>query len=259
MALFTTWWPIIGLALMRPLGAMLLMPVFGTSVLGGSLIRNSLALMASLPVLPLFSSLQLPDPKQASAAYIGLLIGEFGIGLLLGFSAAIIFWAMDLAGFTLDTLRGASMAGVLNPLMGGQSSPLGMLFSQLLSVLFLVSGGFHAFLSALYQSYDNLPPGSSWTWGSQFIPFLSTLWLQVYTIGLRFAMPAVVIMVLIDLGLGLINRSAQQLNVFSLAMPIKSLAALLMLIISIQSGLLALQDHMIQFHGGLLNVLQVRP
>ena len=34
MALFTTWWPIIGLALMRPLGAMLLMPVFGTSVLG---------------------------------------------------------------------------------------------------------------------------------------------------------------------------------------------------------------------------------
>ena len=45
------------------------------------------------------------------------------------------------------------------------------------------------------------------------------------------------VMVLADLSLGLINRSAQQLNVFFLAMPIKSALALLLLLISLPYAL----------------------
>ncbi|MBP1398103.1 flagellar biosynthetic protein FliR, partial [Yersinia pestis subsp. pestis] len=42
---------------------------------------------------------------------------------------------------------------------------------------------------------------------------------------------------LADLSLGLINRSARQLNVFFLAMPIKSALALFLLLISLPYGL----------------------
>lgn len=250
------WWPLLGVAMMRPLGAMLLLPLFGSSVLGGTLTRNALALMATLPALPMLAPLVLPDPITAPASYVLILASEMALGLMLGFSAAIPFWALDMAGFVLDTMRGASMAGVFNPLIGGQSSPLGGLFSQLAAVLFMALGGFHALLSSLYASYQQLPPGLGWHWAAGFVPLLQREWHTLYVLALGFAMPAMVMMVLIDLALGLINRSVQQLNVFTLSMPIKSAMTLLMLIIGLQFGLsdvLARFDH---FDGGLLRMLE---
>ncbi|WP_342356801.1 type III secretion system export apparatus subunit SctT [Chromobacterium violaceum] len=256
MAELERWWPLLGMALARPLGAMLLMPLFGPSMLGGTLIRNTLALMAAMPVLPWLAGAALPNPMLAPGVYVWLLCSELAIGLLLGFSAALPFWAADAAGFVLDTLRGASMAGVLNPLLGGQSSPMGALLSQLLATLFLILGGFHAFLSALYASYLQLPPGAGWQWSSGFLPFLLSEWRALYMLALGFALPTVVVMVLVDLALGLINRSVQQLNVFSLSMPIKSALALLMLIIALQFSLSGALERFSGFDGGLARQLE---
>ncbi|MFB2875236.1 type III secretion system export apparatus subunit SctT [Aeromonas jandaei] len=246
------WWPLLGVAMMRPLGAMLIFPLFGTSILGGALIRNTLALMATLPILPMLSTLVLPNPMQEPSHYVLVLAAELMMGLMLGFSAAIPLWALDTAGYIIDTMRGASMAAIFNPLLGGQSSPMGALFSQLAGVLFMALGGFHALLRALFSSYDRLQPGQSWHWGSGFLPLLEQLWHQLYTLALGFAMPAMVIMVLIDLALGLINRSAQQINVFTLSMPIKSVMVLLMLIMALPFALSGILDHFVQFDGGLI-------
>ena len=250
------WWPLLGIAMMRPLGAMLFLPLFGTSMLGGTLARNALALVATFPALPLLASLVLPNPLQEPARYGLILASELALGGLLGFSAAIPFWALDMAGFVLDTMRGASMAGVFNPLLGGQSSPLGALFSQMAAVLFMVCGGFHALLSALYASYQALAPGAGWHWAANFLPMLQHEWHLLYVLTLGFAMPGMVMMVLIDLGLGLINRSVQQLNVFTLSMPIKSAVVLLMLIIGLQFGLSDVLSRFAHFDGGLIRLLE---
>ncbi|MBV8048515.1 MAG: flagellar biosynthetic protein FliR, partial [Paludibacterium sp.] len=125
MGTLTVWLPLLFVAAMHPLGVMLLMPVFSNAMLGSALVRNALALMATLPVLPLMTTLQVPDPWQQPAVFAWLVASELAIGFLLGFSASVPFWAIDAAGYVLDTLRGASIAGVLNPLMSGaQSSPL---------------------------------------------------------------------------------------------------------------------------------------
>ncbi|WP_199065425.1 type III secretion system export apparatus subunit SctT [Chitinimonas sp. BJB300] len=250
------WLPLLGIAMMRPLGVMLMVPLFSPTALGGSLIRNALALMATFPILPLLLPMTLPDPVLASGSYAMLMTSELVIGLMMGFSAAIPFWAVDMAGFVLDTLRGASMAGVFNPLAGGQSSPLGALFSQLVTVLFLVLGGFRALLDSLFHSYVLLPPGDSWHWSKQFVPFLIREWQTLYTLMLGFAMPALVMIVIVDLALGLLNRSVQQLNVFSLSMPIKSVVVLLMLIISIQFGFTDVINRFLHFDGGLVQMLE---
>lgn len=250
------WWPLVGVAMMRPLGVMLIFPLFGTAMLGGTLIRNSLALITTLPVLPLLSTLVLPNPMQEPLYYALMLAGELGIGMMLGFSAAIPLWALDMAGFVIDTMRGASMAGIFNPMLGGQSSPMGSLFSQLAGVLFMMMGGFHTLLLALFTSYEHLLPGHQWYWGSGFLPLLDQLWYQLYTLALVFAMPAIVMMVLIDLALGLINRSAQQLNVFILSMPIKSIMVLLMLIMVLPFAFSGVLDYFARFDGGLIPHLE---
>ncbi|QQE08664.1 flagellar biosynthetic protein FliR [Cupriavidus sp. ISTL7] len=70
-----------------------------------------------------------------------------------------------------------------------------------------------------------------------------------------FALPALVVMVLIDAALGLVNRSAQQLNVFFVAMPIKSALALFVLAIGMSYALGAFQQRFDAFGGVVANLL----
>lgn len=43
---------------------------------------------------------------------------------LIGFCAAVPFWAVDMAGFLLDTLRGATMGTIFNSTMEAETSLL---------------------------------------------------------------------------------------------------------------------------------------
>ncbi|CAI8743375.1 Secretion system apparatus protein SsaT [Pseudomonas chlororaphis] len=236
MEALTQWLPVLGLCMLRPLGVMIMVPLFNQSTLGGPLVRNALALVIALPMVALVDTWPQLDAARQQASvqgYVLLIAGELCIGVLLGFCAAIPFWAMDMAGFLIDTLRGASMASVLNPMLGQQSSLLGILFTQVFGVLFLMAGGFNLLIESIYRSYASLPPGEVFRLGPGFPDFLSHQWQLAYELCLRFSMPAIVAILLVDLALGLINRSAQQLNVFFLSMPIKSAFAILMLIISV--------------------------
>ncbi|MCC3703320.1 type III secretion system export apparatus subunit SctT [Rouxiella badensis] len=227
--MWTHWMPIVGMCMLRPLGVFLLMPLFSSANLGGALNRSALLLVIALPMLPVYSDWQSPT---SAMGYVMLAVGELCIGLIIGFCAAIPFWALDMAGFLIDTMRGSSMASVLNPMLGQQSSLFGIFFTQLFSVLFLMSGSFNELIDAIYQSYVTLPPGGTLSFGPDGLAFIGRQWRLMYELCLRFSMPAIVVIMLVDMAMGLINRSAQQLNVFFLAMPIKSAFALLMLVIS---------------------------
>ncbi|MGF6401584.1 type III secretion protein T [Pseudomonas frederiksbergensis] len=237
MEVLTQWLPIVGLCMLRPLGVMLMVPLFNQAALGGTLVRNALVLMIALPLIPLhdtWPTLEAVRQNATAGRYLILIVGELSIGLLMGFCAAIPFWAMDMAGFLIDTLRGSSMASVLNPLLGEQSSLFGILFTQIFGVLFLVSGGLNQLIAGIYHSYTALPPGEVFHFGLGFLAFLSQQWQLTYELCLRFSMPAIVVILLVDMALGLVNRSARQLNVFFLSMPIKSAFVLLMLVMSLE-------------------------
>ncbi|CNJ53299.1 EscT/YscT/HrcT family type III secretion system export apparatus protein [Yersinia aldovae] len=220
----------VAVAMMRPLGLTLLFPLLQSGNLGSPLIRNGVLLAVMLPMLPLIHAQVEIHPGWG---WLNLIPGEMLIGLLLGFCAAIPFWAVDMAGFLIDTLRGATMGTVFNPAMSVQTSILGLLFSQFLCALFFMTGGFNLLLSALYDSYHYFPPGNVLQFNSTFFNFLLTEWQMLYRLCLSFSLPAVLSMVLADLALGLLNRSAQQLNVFFLSMPIKSALALFLLLLSL--------------------------
>lgn len=218
------------LVMMRPLGLTLLFPLLQTGNLGSTLIRNGVLLAIALPVLPVFYT---QPVIHHGWSWLSVIPGELVIGLMLGFCAAIPFWAVDMAGFLIDTLRGATMGTVFNPAMSVQTSIFGLLFSQFLCALFFITGGFSQLLTALYGSYHYLPPGKALAFNVPFLHFLLAQWRVLYQLCLSFSLPAVLCMMLADLALGLLNRSAQQLNVFFLSMPVKSALALLLLLLSL--------------------------
>lgn len=229
--------PVLALVMLRPLGMLSVMPIFSARALGGALIRNALVIVMALPALPM----QMPHAEAfdrlSQLALTLLVLQEISIGLMLGFCATIPFWAIDMASTVIDTVRGTSMASVLNPMMEEQSSVFGVLFTQVLAALFLVTGGLHTMLTALYTSYETLPPLQGWHIGTAFPAFIAHQWQLMLELSIGFALPSIVVMVLVDAALGLVNRSAQQLNVFFVAMPIKSALALFVLAVGMSYAL----------------------
>ncbi|RJY17638.1 EscT/YscT/HrcT family type III secretion system export apparatus protein [Parashewanella spongiae] len=223
------------LAMMRPIGMLLLLPLFKGGAMGTALVRNGLVIIFAFPAIPKLMDMQ---PYLLEANYlelIGLYLKEFSIGLIIGFCAAVPFWAIDMSGFLIDTMRGSSLSTVLNPLLGAESSIYGIFFTQVLSAIFLASGGMNFLLSGMYHSYTILPPGEGFFLAnnSAFFEFIMNEWRFMNALFMGFSMPAMVIMLLTDTAFGLVNRSAQQLNVFFLSMPVKSVMILLLMIYSL--------------------------
>ncbi len=161
-----------------------------------------------------------------------LLCKEAFVGFVLGFLLAIPFWAFEAVGFLIDNQRGASIASTLNPLTGNDSSPLGILFNQAFIVFFFVAGGFMLILGLLYDSF-RLWPVFEWapTLKADTMPLLLAQLDRLMRLCMLYGAPVLVAMFLSELGLALVSRFVPQLQVFFLAMPIKSALALMVLIV----------------------------
>lgn len=226
------WLIVLAVAFIRPLGLSLLLPLLKTGSLGTALLRNGVLISLTFPVLPIIYQQHIFIHVGKDYSWLGLITGEVIIGFLIGFCAAVPFWAVDMAGFLLDTLRGATMGTIFNSTMEAETSLFGLLFSQFLCVIFFISGGMEFILNILYESYQYLPPGQDLLFGREFLKYIQIEWRTLYQLCISFSIPAIICMVLADLALGLLNRSAQQLNVFFFSMPLKSILVLLMLLIS---------------------------
>lgn len=222
----------LGLTQPRILAMFIALPIFASQLLPG-LLRLGLAVgIGVLAAPPLVA--QLPQLPQG-VGLVGLLCKEAMLGFAIGYLLAIPFWAFEAIGFFIDNQRGASIGATLNPLTGNDSSPLGILFNQAFMVFVFASGGFLLMLGALYQSFVVWPvlqwqpalhAGSSGVATDAWLGQLDGL---VRT-ALLLSAPAIIAMFLAELGLALVSRFAPQLQVFFLAMPIKSALALFVLV-----------------------------
>ncbi len=218
----------LALALPRLFALFALLPIFSRQILPG-LLRNAVAAALVVPVaIHLMPAVQAAPPD--AAALLGIVAKEAVIGLVLGYLLAIPFWALEAVGFLIDNQRGASIAATVNPLTGHDSSPLGILFNQAFIVFFFAAGGFVLLLELVYESYR--------LWGVlDWMPVLrmdatgAALGMldRMVRLGLLLAAPVMVAMFLAEVGLALVSRFAPQLQVFFLAMPVKSALAMLML------------------------------
>lgn len=141
----------------------LVAPFFGASVVTGQ-VRLVLVLALYLPLHPMIVGSLSPEASLSAALSLEtggrlalLLCKETLLGLMIGFLGGMAFWAVQSAGFFIDNQRGASMAEGTDILSGEQSSPMGQLLFQSLTCLFYASGAFLAFVGVIYASYELWP------------------------------------------------------------------------------------------------------
>jgi len=216
----------------RMIAVFAMLPIFNPTVLPGR-IRTAFAGSLVLFLYPVYSNGVVLDDFTGLELGV-ILIKEVVIGLLIGFGVSIVFWAVEAAGFFIDNQRGSTMASSVDPLTGSQTSPLGIFLMQVITVFFMVGGGFFVMLMAVYESYVLLPV-------FQFVPnlnpegaryFISILD-RIMALAVVLAAPALIAMFLAELGLGFVSRFAPQLNVFFLSMPVKSAVGIFILLLYI--------------------------
>lgn len=212
----------VALTLPRIVAAFLVLPLM-TAETVPSLVRNSFYVSLAILVYPLAVAAS-PATGLISGADWGLVLGkEIFIGLLIGFCFGIVFWALGAAGSVMDTKVGATMAMEMDPISGQQGSLTQVFLMQLATWLFMVSGAFMVFLDLLMSSYTIWPVASLLPpLKAGGMDFFVGQFSYLMTAVLVLSAPALVVMSLVDISLGLVNRYAQQLNVFALAMPIKA-------------------------------------
>jgi len=210
----------VALTLPRIAAAFLVLPLLSSDDMPAT-VRNSFFVSLGLIVLPIAQQTTVAPVHGLPIA--ALVVKEIFIGLCIGYAFGLIFWAIGNVGNLIDTKTGSTLASVVDPLAGHQTSLSGAFLSRFASWLFLASGGFLVFLETLLGSYAVWPPSSP-------LPilhragevFFAGLLDEMMAVTLMLAAPALVVLFLIEIAFGLINRYAQQLNVIALASSVKT-------------------------------------
>jgi type III secretion protein T len=232
----------------------LLMPLLSPQTVP-AMVRNSIFLVFGLAVLtmqPQVAQMTLP-----TAQWILLFGKEALVGVVIGFFFATMLWAFEAAGQIIDTKVGATMAQVVDPLSGHQTSLNGEFLGRLANFVFMFSGGLLLLVGTILDSFVIWPIGS-------LTPVLTMSSLSLFegeftrlmTLAVLFASPVLVVLFVTDGALGLVNRYAPQLNVFSLSLSIKAWLATLIILIMMTGLVQTLLNEIMGRHDTVLEVLK---
>lgn len=210
-------WPFL-----RTSAMLLAAPLFGARTLPVR-VRVLLAVALSVLIAPLA-----PMPTSIdilSAAGLLIAAQQVGIGVAMGFILTMVFSVFAQAGESIALGMGLGFASINDPQNGLSIPVVSQYYVVVATLVFLSFNGHVMLIDMLVQSFHALPVGTegiaarSWRevafWGA-----------RMYAGAVLVALPAVVSLLLVNLGFGVITRSAPQLNIFAVGFPIMILVGL---------------------------------
>ena len=200
-------------------------PFFG----GSSVPLQVRIIMAVLLGVAVVTTVEVPD-WQAFAGLNGLqvILTELAIGISSGLILTIWFSAALLAGEKIASSAGLGFAAQIDPDSGGQTPVVSKTFSLFLTVIFLSWNGHLLVLRAVADSYTYLPVGAMPAFPvliQSGIAAAGSMFLAATIIML----PLTAFLMAINLVIGVITRSAPQLNLFSFGFPISMIGIFVLL------------------------------
>jgi flagellar biosynthetic protein FliR len=193
-------------------------------------IRILLALALTWMIYPLTDW---PRVDPISAEGLREVFVQAFIGVLMGLILQVISAALVVGGQAISASMGLSMANMVDPNMG--NVPVIAQFLLICSTLiFLGLGGHVIVISMVLESFKIVPIGAVIELSILFD--LMVKWsAMVFLGGVLLALPILVALLFINIGLGVITRAAPALNIFAVGFPAMILAGILLLSMSMSS------------------------
>ena len=212
------------LTLIRVGGVFIFVPIPGvTSVLGPARIILSLGITIALfPEWP-----QVAATPSAGLFLLWVMV-EAGLGIGIGLTVAFISESLAVGAQMMGLQAGYGFATTIDPNTQADSTVL-VIFSQLAAgLLFFATGVDREILRIFARSLETWPAGTFvLTRGAagQVVSVGSTM----FSTGLRLALPIIAILVMVDISLALLGRVNAQLQLLTIAFPVKMMIGLAML------------------------------
>lgn len=153
-------------------------------------------------------------------------ISEIMSGVILGFIANMIFDFIRMAGGYMDIQIGLSMMNMLDPSSETTSTPFSNLSYFISMVIFFIIDGHHLLIKCLIQSFKVVNIGQNIVFQDTFSVVLDAF-REYFVVGVKIAIPLVLIIIITDLCMALVSRTVPAINVMILGMPVKMVVGLL--------------------------------
>lgn len=204
-------WP-----LTRILGLIMVAPVFGHRSVPGR-VKIGLGIFIALIIAPTLPPM--PDVALGSWGGLFILVQQLLIGVAIGFIMRVVFAAVETAGEIVGLQMGLGFASFFDPQSAGQTLVLARFFNMLALLVFLAVNAHLLLLGVLVDSFQSLPisPQPLSAAGFYNVAAFGSI---VFAVGLQLALPLIAILLMTNLSLGILTRSAPQLNIFAIGFPI---------------------------------------
>ena len=167
-----------------------------------------------------------------SSVGIAMIFIEIAIGLTAGLTLSIWFAAMLLAGEKIASSSGLGYAAQVDPTTGANTPVVSQILYLFLLVIFISVDGHLIAIATMMESYRILPLGSPVAPDVMIaagIGAAGSMFLSAAIIMLPIAM----VLLMINVTVGIISRSAPTLNLFSFGFPITLISVFILLYVSV--------------------------
>ncbi|MGN0018629.1 MAG: flagellar biosynthetic protein FliR [Candidatus Gastranaerophilaceae bacterium] len=180
-----------------------------------TLMKVGLAFMLTIIFVMLLHPRELPSDADLLLA----LILNIAVGAMMGYMAQLILTAVEAGGDMINMQMGLSSAMVLDPTTSSQVSLLGKFFGLIGVVIFLKIGGAYWLFQAFAKSFEIFPIYSTSVPLAKIVnmDYLISMSSNVLYMGLQIASPVLLATLGQDIILGVISKTAPQVNVFQLS------------------------------------------
>ncbi|NLM14026.1 MAG: flagellar type III secretion system protein FliR [Epulopiscium sp.] len=219
---------IVLLVFVRFLGFFVTSPIFGGdnapiySKIGFSFIVSTI-LISTMPTMTV-------NYEDHILGYTILILKELTVGAIFGFLVYLILSIFYLAGQLIDYQIGFSMISVLDPLSNIQVPITGNLYYFMILTVLLITNGHHKIIQALCYSYQVLPIGEA-VFNNELVGNYIIILSDIFLIAIKVASPIIGAILILDFALGILARTAPQMNMFVVGLPLKLILGITCLIV----------------------------
>ena len=167
-----------------------------------------------------------PVPADPALSWcVTAILSEAALGIAVGLAVACLAETLLMMAQVAGLQAGYGYASTIDPLTQADATVLLVVAQLVAGMMFFAVGLDRAILTVLARSLESHPPGwfaPSRASGEALVHLAS----GIVSGGLRLALPVVALLTLVDLALALIGRLNAQLQLVTLAFPVKMLVAL---------------------------------
>ena len=216
-----------GMLLVRPGMLIALAPALGGTHIPAPA-KVGLTVLLSIGLLPSVSI-----PVNLPELTLSVVIArEAVIGMSLGFALRALVAGAEFAGHLSGQQIGFSYGATIDPQSGVRNNMLATLYGSLATLGFLAINGHHSVLRALAQSYAALPIGGGGL-DAAVVSSVRDILGMVFVVAMRLAAPIIVVLLIVELAIGLIARSAPAMSFMVVGYPVRLIVGLAVLAVMV--------------------------